>query len=299
MDYKYKVFVAATLSLGSVYLGFQLLDSTRDDITVTPIQPIYINTRLIGLRPFESKTRTIEQVALPKMLETHSRWDTTDSSVNSLLRFGPVKVNKVIVEDVVKAAHSVHVHPALLMAIAEKESNFSTKVKAKTSSATGLFQFIDRTWLTAIRKFGPRHGYTIGDSLSGKNKARLLSLRNDPFLSAVFAAEMLKHDGTELANKIGRPLTAGETYLIHFLGSDDAELFMKTMLTSPSKSAADLLPQPARANKPIFFAHGKNGTKDKSVAEVHDAFEAMIGSRFKRYVRVTDKLPQGVTAYTE
>lgn len=299
MDTRYKALCAAVLSAGSLYVGFNLLPNTDKTSFEFNSGPIYINSKFIGLRQVGEKTQAITQVAWPRIIEAHSKWATNDHSVKSLLRFGPVKVSKGVVEGVIKAAHSAHMNPALLMAIAEKESNFSPKVKAKTSSATGLFQFIDSTWLTAIRKFGPRYGYAIGESLSGKTKEKLLGLRKDPFLSAVFAAEMLKHDGKELAAKIGRPLTAGETYLIHFLGSEHAELFMKTMQAAPDASAAELLPLPAKANKPIFFARKANGIRGKSVAEVHDAFESMIGSRYRRYANVAAKLPEGVTAYAE
>ena len=44
------------------------------------------------------------------------------------------------------------------MAVADKESSFATEVKAKTSSATGLYQFIERTWLGVIAEFGEKHG---------------------------------------------------------------------------------------------------------------------------------------------
>ena len=150
--------------------------------------------------------------------------------------------------------------PALLMAIADKESNFITRAKARTSSASGLFQFVEKTWMDAMKLFGHRYGRAeeaqaiASGGGATQNRAKILGLRNDPYLSAALAAEMLKKDGAKIAEKIGRPLTAGETYLIHFLGPDDAARFMKTMSEAPNVSAAALLPRPARANRPIFFA---------------------------------------------
>lgn len=229
-----------------------------------------------------------------------------DADQPGVLRFGPVKVHQSIVEHVVKAAQTTEMDPALLMAIADKESNFITRAKARTSSASGLFQFVERTWLQALRTFGGRYGREqearaiAGDErVTPQQRAKILGLRNDPYLSAALAAEMLKKDGAKIAEKIGRPLTPGETYLIHFLGPDDAERFMKTMDEAPHVSAAALLPRPARANRPIFYEQQGRHLKTRSVAEVHEAFEAMMGKRTSRYEDVASKLPEGVTAYAE
>ena len=224
------------------------------------------------------------------------------------LRFGPVRVGSAIVEHVVEAAKIADMDPALLMAIADKESSFAPKAKASTSSASGLFQFVAATWFKALRSFGWRHGHEQeakaiqGDDketrVAPQKRAELLRLRNDPYLSAVLAAEMLKHDGEGIASRLGRPLTQGETYLIHFLGPEDAERFMKKMDDDPHASAAALLPKAAKANKPIFYERQGRRMKDRSVREVHEAFEAMMDKRTIRYEDVEAKLPAGVSAYT-
>lgn len=226
-----------------------------------------------------------------------------------VMRFGPVKVHQSIVERVVQAANKTDMDPALLMAIADKESSFSTSARAKTSSASGLFQFVEKTWLKALKDFGGRYGHgedakaiAAQDNavvVAPGKRAEILNLRNDPYLSAALAAEMLKQDSAKIAEKIGRALTAGETYLIHFLGPEDAARFMKTVDEAPNASAAALLPKPARANKPIFYAQQGRKLKDRSVSEVHEAFETMMGQRTSRYEDVAAKLPAGVTAYAE
>jgi hypothetical protein len=94
---------------------------------------------------------------------------------------------------------------------------------------------------------------------------------------------MLKHDGEGIASRLGRPLTQGETYLIHLLGPEDAERFMKKMDDDPRASAAALLPKAAKANKPIFYERQGRRMKDRSVREVHEAFEAMMDKRTSRY----------------
>ena len=157
-----------------------------------------------------------------------------------------------------------------------------------------------------MREFGAQHGLAReAAEIEGpddkpfvadpRERAHILSLRDDPYLSALIAAEMLNHDGGQIARSIGRDLTEGETYLTHFLGPQDATLFMEKVVDQPKLTAAKLLPKPAHANKPIFFARGR--AKPLSVAAVHDKFEAMMGTRVDRYARV-DEIA-GAAAYSE
>jgi len=219
------------------------------------------------------------------------------------MQFGPVNVRRRLVETVIRAAQRADYDPTLLMAIADKESSLRATARASTSSATGLFQFIDKTWLQAVRMFGAQHGLareaamiegpddkpTIADDAQ---RARVLALRERPYLAAVMAAELLKRDGGKVAENVGRPLSAGETYLIHFLGTRDAGLFLSQLTEAPKGSAAAMLPRPARANKPIFY----EGGKAKAVADVHKKFEDMMGLRLDRYNQVRDIA--GAMAYT-
>lgn len=211
------------------------------------------------------------------------------------LQFGPFNVRRRLVETVIRAAQRADYDPTMLMAIADKESSLRATARAGTSSATGLFQFIEKTWLQTVRMFGAKHGLareaaliegpddqpTIADP---DERARVLALRERPYLAAVMAAEMLKRDGGKVADNVGRPLSAGETYLIHFLGTRDANLFMSRLTETPQVSAAATLPKPAKANKPIFY----EGGKAKAVADVHKKFEDMMGMRLDRYNQVRD-----------
>ena len=122
----------------------------------------------------------------------------TTGDPNDVLTFGPIKVRRHLVETIVRARQVVGADPTLLMAVADKESSFATEVKAKTSSATGLYQFIERTWLGVVAEFGAKHGfdrearsvvrvsnqYTVPDPVE---RARILDLRREPYLSALLA----------------------------------------------------------------------------------------------------------------
>ncbi len=234
------------------------------------------------------------------------------SDPDEVMAFGPMRLRRWLVETIVRAAKETGADPVLLMAIADKESSFITHVKAKTSSAEGLFQFIGRTWLKVVREFGPRYGLAREAALVVEGeagltvedegeKARILEMRRDPYLSAVLAAEMLRKDGAAIAARIGRELTHGEIYIAHFLGPDDAATFMEKVAATPGAVAAQLLPRPARANRPIFYAAGKRKPRGLSVAQVHRKFEEMMGLRAVRYRAVAGMggLPAGTLSYAE
>jgi hypothetical protein len=238
---------------------------------------------------------TVDRVSYDFLLSQTSTGDPND-----ILEFGPMKIRRHIVQTIVKAAQAVETDPVLLMAVADKESSFITAVQAKTSSATGLYQFIERTWLGVIRDFGSKYGHAqdaalvVSDAndrpmiIDQSERARILDMRRDPYLSALMAGEMLKRDAARISLKIGRELSLGEVYLAHFLGPDDAENFLSQVVDKPTSAAAALLPGPARANRSIFFAGTTGRGRHRkpaslSVAQVHQKFEAMMSARGDRY----------------
>jgi hypothetical protein len=178
-----------------------------------------------------------------------------------------------------KGAKAANVDPVLLLAIADRESGFVIHAHAKTSSASGLFQFIESTWLNVVRDFGARYGLAkeaaeiAHGSLAAAERARILDLRADPYLSTVFVAEMLKRDGTRIAKKLGRGLTGGEVYAMHFLGADAALRLMTTAADKPAVLAAALLPKPAEANKPVFY---KPGGAARTAVELNQSLDSSI-----------------------
>lgn len=228
---------------------------------------------------------------------------TSGGDPEQLLTFGPIRIRRHLVETIVRAGKVVGADPTLLMAVADKESSFSTSVQAKTSSATGLYQFIEQTWLGVVSEFGAKHGLAAEAKLIGRNgrqffvadaaeRQRILDLRREPYLSALLAGEMLKRDTLRLEKAMGRHLTGGEIYLIHFLGPDAAQTFIETMEEKPDVKAAELLPRPAQANRPIFYADAGGETKTLSVSEVHRKFNEMIKVRLDRYKTVRPAAPQ-------
>jgi len=167
---------------------------------------------------------------------------------------------------------------AYLLATAQRESNLDNTAKSKSSSATGLFQFIDQTWLSLIKRYGSGHGLghyaeAISRTDSGRLavgspalKSAILALREDPEISALMAGEAASETKKSLECALGREVCAGELYAAHFLGESGAKRLI-ALNEQRSGTPADLaFPEAAKSNRNVFYhADGRA----KTVGEVH------------------------------
>ncbi|HTN60569.1 MAG TPA: transglycosylase SLT domain-containing protein [Devosia sp.] len=168
-----------------------------------------------------------------------------------------------------------------LLQTAMRESSLNPQAKAQTSSAVGLFQFLEGTWLQVMKEQGPRLGYQQyadaiqknGDSYQvsdPETRAQILKLRENPQIAADLAAAFTKSNGDYLSAKFGRQPSAGELYIAHFLGAQGAEKMFNAGLQNPDQIAANLFPRQAQANKAIFYANGQ----PRSIKQVYRALVA-------------------------
>ena len=165
-----------------------------------------------------------------------------------------------------------------LLGTAMRESSLKANAQSSTSSATGLFQFIEQTWLGLVKEHGAQHGVgnlanAISRDANGRYRAdasvkqTILALRKDPQLCALMAGEHAKSTQGQLRANLGREICGGELYAAHFLGPDAATRLIRLAEKDPGASAAAQFPQAASANKSVFY-HGDG--RAKSVREVYD-----------------------------
>jgi Transglycosylase SLT domain len=216
---------------------------------------------------------------------------------NETLVFGPMKVSRWLAETVVRAAAATGVDPAYLMALADKESSLLPAIKAETSSAEGLFQFLESTWLEVLRRYGPKHGFVAASEAIGRVQGRtivtdetqrawILGLRRDPYLSALMAGEMVNAHREILAGKAERDPSFSELYMAHFLGVHGASRFLELLQSQPTATATKAFPKAAKANRAIFTEAKGKKPKQLTMAEVRGKFDAMIEFRVARYEAV-------------
>lgn len=185
------------------------------------------------------------------------------------------------------AARATSVDFGYLLAQAEVESAMNPTARAGTSSATGLYQFIEGTWLNTVKKHGDRFGLgAIADEIaltpSGNayvadpaRREAILALRNDPQVASLMAAALAEDNRAHLMPILGRQPDHAELYLAHFLGAGGAGRFLSEMQADPGQSAPALFARPAAANRAIFYS--ADGSP-RSLAQVKD----VIGGKLER-----------------
>jgi len=171
-----------------------------------------------------------------------------------------------------------------LLATAQVESGLNPQAGAATSSARGLFQFIETTWLATIKQAGAalglgRYADAITQTASGNYEVRdpgmrseILKLRNDPNANALMAGAFTKGNVSALSERLGRAPSEGELYIAHFLGVGGAARLIGLAGSNPSARAADYFPNAAQANPSIFYDRATGSPR--SLAQVRDILTA-------------------------
>ena len=117
---------------------------------------------------------------------------------------------------ILRAADATGIDSTFLLGAAKRESGYNPAARAPTSSAEGLFQFIEQTWLATLKRHGARHGYAryaelIVQGPDGRFHATdpearraVMNLRLDPHAAALMAGEMTADHAAYLRRRIGR-----------------------------------------------------------------------------------------------
>ncbi|KLE31292.1 hypothetical protein AAW00_13845 [Aurantiacibacter luteus] len=168
---------------------------------------------------------------------------------------------------IARAAEATGADFDYLLAQARLESALDPAARARTSSAEGLYQFIDSTWLSTLDRHGERLGYAgVAGAIETRggrsavsdpaNAAAIMALKFDPHASAMMAGALAQDNRAQLMNVLGREPDATELYMAHFLGAAGAGRFLTALAQDPTAAAAALMPQAASANRSIFYGPG-------------------------------------------
>jgi soluble lytic murein transglycosylase-like protein len=181
----------------------------------------------------------------------------------------PVKssVNKEEVMKIIeKGGKAAGMDDKVLKVFAAQESGFNPFAKAKTSSASGLFQFIKATWNEVMGRYGRK--YNLHPSTTPF----------DPLASTLMASEYLKQNMRYISDvRPSSEINIADLYLTHFLGPGGAKVFLRALKNNPHQVAASVMPKAAAANGPVFYKD-KNRLHPRSVAEVYEwAGAKMLG----------------------
>ncbi len=187
-----------------------------------------------------------------------------------------------VIQAIRSASEKSGVDFSYLLNKASQESSLNPSAKATGSSATGLYQFIEQTWLKTVKQSGAAYGLaeeaakiTVGSDgmarvASAADRKAILALRNDPEIASEMAAELAKANKEQLQAEVGGKIGSTELYMAHFLGASGAAEFLTALKTDPNAKAADLLPQAAAANKSVFYDSATGAAK--SVKQIYAQF---------------------------
>lgn len=196
--------------------------------------------------------------------------DNMPNAINSLennaLAALTQRAPKGIMQAIQNASAKTGVSFSYLMDKAAAESNFNPTVKAKTSSATGLFQFIESTWMDMMDRHGDKHGINTSQSRSD-----LLNMRKNPEIASIMAAEFASDNKAHLEKTVGGDIGQTELYFAHFMGAGGASAFLSQLKQNPNELAANIFPKEARANRNVFY-DSKTG-HEKTFQQVYNFFD--------------------------
>jgi hypothetical protein len=169
-----------------------------------------------------------------------------------------------------------------LMGQAKLESGFNANARARTSSAAGLYQFIESSWLSVVKKHGSAHGLGwAADAIGPGNRVAdagtrqaILNLRTDPQVASLMAAEHASDNKDSIEGALGREATGTDLYMAHFLGLGGARKFLARMEEQPDAIGAALFPSAARANRNVFYAADGSA---RSLKDIYARFAGKLG----------------------
>jgi hypothetical protein len=214
----------------------------------------------------ESKTPTnTPSVAKSSYTKPSTHTDVPQTSTD--------KPSETVGQAIDKASELVGVDRSLMYAMAKQESNFNPNAKAGTSSAKGLYQFINATWEEMVKKYGSKYPILVQKGPT------------DPEASAIAGALYIKENSAILSSA-GIPIDGTTIYASHFLGPVGA----KNLLTAnPNEYAYKILPNAAASNKNIFFNKDKS---PRTVREVIDVLYQKVGKYQDSYAKALNITPQ-------
>jgi len=140
--------------------------------------------------------------------------------------------------------------------VAMAESSGNPNARAKTSSASGLYQFTDPTWKGMVKNYGAQTGITMAD-------------KNNPEKQRIMA-ELLTKENTNMYKQAGIIPDETDLYMAHFLGGPSAVKARKNM----TAVGAELFPAAAQANKNIFYKNGR----PRTVEEIRSLLGSKVGA---------------------
>lgn len=127
-------------------------------------------------------------------------------------------------------------------ALFQQEGGGNPDARNARSTATGVTQFIEGTWLQVLHDYGeqyglpremidqiernPRGGWRVR---SADAREHLLALRFNPRWNALMSGHYANQEVEDMARRAGRPVSVQEAYLAHFMNGNTAGAWVRAL----------------------------------------------------------------------
>jgi hypothetical protein len=186
-----------------------------------------------------------------------------------------------------------------LLASALSESRHDPQARNKRSSATGAFQFTERTWLDLVRRYGGALGQ--GDAAAkiavtnGKptvadpaDRSAILALRSDTTFAGALAARYSDENRTALGKNLGRKVSENEVRIAYLLGAAGAGRLLRAAKDHPGIAVDRIVPAAVRSNPTLFRQpNGTAKTASDAVASLERHFDGEMARIRNAVTRVS------------
>ena len=220
------------------------------------------------------KQKDTDSTSLPHYSNTAELMSGKHNLINNTpnIRFlpkPPPKGKEEVLAIIKAAAIRVGFDPDVAATIANVESSLNPNAKAPTSSAGGLYQFIDSTWKEKYNKYAPKHKLGISPD------------KFNPIHNAIIGIEFLKENSNALKPILKRDANVVELYMAHFLGINGAKKFFTVYMKDPDAlSTVAVSSKVLNANSAIFK------TRDGKIRTVKEVYQLLASRLDKKFISI-------------
>ncbi len=238
-----------------------------------------------------------------------------DQTLSDALRsyLGQKEQNTALVDTLYNVAKKTDTDFKLLVITAMIESDLGRVTISSKSTARGIYQYIEPTWLVLMKRYGGRIGYQhYSDSITFNAQTRtpevkggmitrqkILDLRYDNKIAALIKAYQIKDEKRILETyKNGQNITVTDHYIAHMLGLSLARTFYKLKNTESDFILANLkdrnFKEAVSLNKSFFYTQTGDALNasqayvqfDRKISQKFDNLKAIVNAHSHSGVQV-------------